>query len=305
MLTAGSETKTQNELNSVFPSLKNQSHIHDIYKNFLGSINKKSPHYTIKCGTNIFMDSVIQSKQRFSAIVKQNYEAGVTHVDFKNGLDSANQINKWSSDITEGHIKDIVNSESVKNSILLILNAIYFDGLWRSPFDNNTFESKFFASERSNVKAEFMTQKDYFYYFYSRDLDAQIIRLPYKGKKFSMKIVMPKVMNGLNQLVSKIEGDSLKRLEYLMDEVKVNLTMPKFKFDYTSQMKPVLEKLGIREIFTNEASLPGIDRGSGVQNQLKVSNIVQKAGLVVHEKGSTAYAATSKYFGFANIRIYT
>lgn len=45
-------------------------------------------------------------------------------------------------------------------------------------------------------------------------------------------------------------------------------------------------------MFSDLASLPAIARGGQSENKLKVSNVIQKAGLVVDEKGSLAYAAT-------------
>lgn len=45
-------------------------------------------------------------------------------------------------------------------------------------------------------------------------------------------------------------------------------------------------------MFTNQASFPLLQRGSAVQDRLQVSNVLQKTGIEVNEKGTTAYAAT-------------
>lgn len=51
-------------------------------------------------------------------------------------------------------------------------------------------------------------------------------------------------------------------------------------------------QLGIRSMFTFQASLPALARGQVVQNRLQVSNVLQKTGIEVNEKGSTVFAAT-------------
>lgn len=51
-------------------------------------------------------------------------------------------------------------------------------------------------------------------------------------------------------------------------------------------------QLGIRQMFTNQASFPLLARGAAVQDRLQVSNVLQKTGIEINEKGSTAYAAT-------------
>lgn len=60
-------------------------------------------------------------------------------------------------------------------------------------------------------------------------------------------------------------------------------------------------QLGIREIFTTNATLPLLARGGQSENKLRVSNIIQKSGIVVDEKGTIAFAATGKYINCVNI----
>lgn len=50
--------------------------------------------------------------------------------------------------------------------------------------------------------------------------------------------------------------------------------------------------MGIHEIFSDSASLPLLSRGSGLSQKLKVSDVIQKSGIIVNEEGSTAFAAT-------------
>lgn len=45
-------------------------------------------------------------------------------------------------------------------------------------------------------------------------------------------------------------------------------------------------------MFTFQASFPQLVRGASVQDRLQVSNVLQKTGIEINEKGSTAYAAT-------------
>lgn len=51
-------------------------------------------------------------------------------------------------------------------------------------------------------------------------------------------------------------------------------------------------QIGIKSIFTNEASLPALARGADVAGRLQVSKILQKAGIYANEQGSTVYVAT-------------
>lgn len=52
--------------------------------------------------------------------------------------------------------------------------------------------------------------------------------------------------------------------------------------------------MGITDIFENSATFPLLARGGSSEGKLKVSNIVQKSGIVVDEKGTVAWSATGK-----------
>ena len=133
---------------------------------------------------------------------------------------------------------------------------------------------------------------EYFYYHEHKEMNAKILRLPYKGKKFSMFIMLPKLESSVDDLVNHLQSKEIKRMQWLMEEFKVKVTMPKFKIDMKKQFKDTLRKLGINEIFTDAASLPGLARGALVAGQLKVSDIYQKSAIEVNELGTEAVAAT-------------
>lgn len=56
--------------------------------------------------------------------------------------------------------------------------------------------------------------------------------------------------------------------------------------------------MGITDIFENTATFPLLARGGSSEGKLKVSNIVQKSGIVVDEKGTTAWSATGEFRHF-------
>lgn len=290
---AGAESKTKMELSSIFPNLNSHKLTREFYRNILDSLKKKNENYELHVGSKIFVDSFITPRQRFASIASAHYGAEIERLDFKDSQFSASLVNGWVSNITNGHIPKLVTRDDLENSVVLLLNAIYFDGTWRRPFvEENSFEFVFYVQPTKEIKAKYMTQISNFYFFESTKFNAKIIRLPYRGKKFAMTIILPGAKGGLDELIRDLEGDGLKRLQWLMDEKEVKVTLPKFRFEYTSHLKESLEKLGISEIFSDSASLPGFARGAGLQSQLRVSNIIQKCGLIVHEKGTTAYGAT-------------
>lgn len=69
----------------------------------------------------------------------------------------------------------------VERAVILLLNAIYFNGYWRRPFpENATIPSKFKTDLRNEIQTDFMDLTGDFFYTEDRNLDAKVIRLPYK-----------------------------------------------------------------------------------------------------------------------------
>lgn len=60
-----------------------------------------------------------------------------------------------------------------------------------------------------------------------------------------MYIALPNTVDGLDEMVRKIDSTSLQRAQWLMDKVEVHVQLPKFKFDNEIHLNNVL-----KEVFT-------------------------------------------------------
>lgn len=135
-----------------------------------------------------------------------------------------------------------------------------------------------------------MTQSNHFYYMRSEELNSRILRLPYLGHKFAMYIILPEKTDGLDELVKTINPTTLRKQIWQLEETSVSVILPKFQFDYTADLKEVLQKIGIKTIFDSYGDMKGIINNKN--KTLVVSNVFQKASIEVNEEGSVAAAAT-------------
>ena len=132
-------------------------------------------------GTKIYVSDFITPLQRYSAIVEGYYFTRIERLDFTNTQAAAAEINAWCNEVTKNRIPKLVNAGDVQDAVMLIVNAIYFNGYWRRPFpQNETFRSSFYVTPAQQVTTEFMSQKEYFFFLDSKQLDAKLLRLPYK-----------------------------------------------------------------------------------------------------------------------------
>jgi len=290
---AGVDTSTHKELAAVLPSIRTIIQARELYGKIFGSLLEKSSNYELKIGTKIYVDESITPRQRYAAIMESYYFTKVETIQFNKTTESAKLINDWCANITQNHIKELVKSDDIEEAVIIMVNALYFNGYWRRPFPvNETVQMPFYTSPTTQVKTLFMAVTDTFYYMESQPLNSKILRMPYKGRKFAMTIILPNAKGGLDELIRQLESSALHRAQWLMSEVEVRVEIPKFKFDYTSKLNNILQDVGIKSIFTNEASLPALARGAHVAGRLQVSKVLQKAGIFANEQGSTVYVAT-------------
>jgi len=181
---------------------------------------------------------------------------------------------------------------------LVIVNGIYFKGLWEHKFDSeNTSKAQFRVDNSKNVEVDMMYIQKKFPYAELRELDAEAVALPYKGGRLSMVIILPRAVDGLTKLQSSIgsilQGGKSLVAERLTKTDNVEVSLPKFKIEATiGNLTDVLQKLGLKSMFSSsDADFGGIP--DGANPGLFVSSVIQKAFIEVNEEGAEAAAATA------------
>nr|ATU82781.1 secreted Serpin protein [Pristhesancus plagipennis] len=245
----------------------------------------------ITIGTKLFVDQEAKPKKMFQKKIEDLYNATIESINFKNAAEAVSKINDWAQAVSKGHIQHLLSEADAREStVMLLLNAVYFKGLWQNPFQvNATKEDIFYKDDFNAVKVPFMNALFNLKYIESNELNASILRLPYMGEKFAMYIILPFEKNGLQDVLANVNPDKLRALLPTMMEVPVQVHFPKFSFEFAASLSPILQQLGITDMFSSEADLKDI---ADSPKELVVSNVIQKAGIHVNEQGSTAYATT-------------
>lgn len=133
----------------------------------------------------------------------------------------------------------------MEGAVITLVNALYFKGLWKYPFPENGPKRTFNAAGRK-VQANYMEQNAQLYYDDSATLGAQLLRMPYQGGKFAMYFMLPHQGQTVDDVVSRITPQSLHQALWYMDESDVNVTIPKFRFDFSEEMNKPLQDVSIK-----------------------------------------------------------
>lgn len=300
LLYEGAQEQSAHEIANALRLPATLTAIRDRFTNILLSLRAKSPAYEINIGTRIYTDSIISIRQRYQAIVESFYGTDVVTANFSDAQPVVESINRWVGNITNGNIDKLIDNEaSIRNSLFVLTNAIFFKGTWARNYfaSKDTRNGPFYIGSNRTVQVPLMHSIGRFYYIDSSELDAKILRIPYEGHKFAMYLLLPRNRDGIDRLANKVNQFLLTRQMWHMQDLPVDVILPRFKFDYTSHLENILREIGIRDIFDDTATLTGIALTKRNSRRLKVTNIYQKAGIEVNENGTTAYAATEVELG--------
>ncbi|XP_054429289.1 alpha-2-antiplasmin [Pteronotus mesoamericanus] len=203
----------------------------------------------------------------------------------RKGDDLAN-INEWVKEATEGKIEDFL-SELSDDTVLLLLNAIHFQGFWKNKFDPSlTRRGTFHLDEQFAVPVDMMQALTYpLRWSLLEQPELQVAHFPFKNN-MSFVVIVPTYFEwNVSQVLANLSWDVLH--QPLQRERPTKVQLPKLHLKYQLDLVATLSQLGLQELFQTP-DLRGISDQS-----LVVSSVQHQSTLELSEAGVEAAAATS------------
>ena len=151
-----------------------------------------------------------------------NYGAPFNKVDFKRAPASARRaINKWVADNTNNRIKEAVPPGTFDElTRFVITSAIYFKGTWVTRFKKGwTKNAPFHVTKEKTITVPTMRCKEgTFGYMATNQFEA--LELPYAGHDLAMVILLPREVDGLDELEKSLTAQSMSRRSLLLIPLK-------------------------------------------------------------------------------------
>ncbi|MCP9265318.1 hypothetical protein DINM_020582 [Dirofilaria immitis] len=181
--------------------------------------------------------------------------------------------------------RDNINEDTV----MLLLNAIYFNGTWETQFnDKKTHDEIFYVSENETKNVSMMAFEKRLPYY--EDNFVKVVKLPYIGEEVEMILILPKTSFGLRNVLENISGEDLLFYIDKAEQKLVSLKLPKFRLEADLNLKEILQEIGIVNAFSRAADFRKL-----TDQAISVSDIVHKSFIEVNEKGTESAAATAVY----------
>ena len=277
-------------MNGLTPEAINSS-----YKDLTDALLTVDKRVLISIANAVWTENNFVVKKPFTDILTQLYNAESRSFDINDPL-VPTQINTWIESKTNGLIKNMIGALD-KNTVMLLINAIYFKGKWNSQFDiNNTADGPFYKPDGSTTTVPMMKQSSEFKIFSGEGFT--LAEFPYGQGNFVMDVILPSDNNGIKNILPLVNIDSFNGWLNQMNHRKTDLTFPRFKYEYKKELKDILTDMGMGIAFTDNADFSNISDMS-----LQISFVKHQAFIETNEEGTEAAAAT--VVGIINTSIQT
>lgn len=240
--------------------------------------------------SNNFRNPFVEVLPEYKISMLENYDAEVEALDFSSPA-ALKYVNRWCSSKTNSLI-DKIADELNPNSVVMLINAIYFNAPWDEPFEKKyNFKDYFYSTAGDKQTVEYMN--DFFYSGYCKNDKFEITGKDYgKSGKYGFYVVLPREGVAPEDCLAELKADIRDNEGY--EIVGVNFSIPKFKVKNSGSMIPALESMGMTEPFRNEADFSNLADADSIH----ITDATQSNVFMINEKGTEAASTTKVDIGY-------
>lgn len=252
---------------------------------------------SVEVASNIYHSPELQLSQMFINQSQLFYDA--VPEKLTNDSDSnARLINEWVAGKTNDMIKDLVDSVS-SDTLLMLLNTVYFNGKWKVMFDKKTTSAPFLTLTGDMISVPVLYSSKYkLAQRYSSHVKAQVAAFPLSGRT-TLYILLPQSasLEHLGELEDRLDDQSVRAMVKEMEKTPTEtaeVTLPKIHLSIKTNLMEILDTMGLSDLHfePNLCGLSSEDRNP----PLSLSDAQHRAFLSLTEKGVEAGAVSSLSF---------
>jgi serine protease inhibitor len=272
-----------------------QLEINEAYSGLIALLTELDPTVRFDIANSVWARDGVPFHDSFFDAVSAAFDAEAEILDFGDPA-SVDVINGWVDEKTNGFIDSIVDQLDPA-LVMLLINAIYFDGTWTNSFDPaDTRAQPFQRADGSTVSVEMMSISEVELGFGSGvvgEAGYTAVDLPYGGGAFSMLVVVPH--GDVRELAAELDDEAFAGVTTALTATVVDgVSIPKFELSYDALLNDALKRMGMEVAFTPAADFT---RLSPMGDQLCIGFVRQKTFMEVDEVGTRAAAVTAVGIG--------
>lgn len=252
----------------------------------------------MRVANSVWVRQGLTADPTFVSAVGTHFDADVRTLDFR--LPSAvSTVNAWVADATNDRIPKVLE-RIADEDVMFLINALYFKGKWRAPFDpQRTADGTFTPESGAPQTARMMTAKEMPIRM-ARGPESTVGELPYGNGAFTMAIVLPDEGVPLARVIDSLNDVRWAAITAALAPQEIDVTMPRFTMRWSTSLNAALKAMGMavafedgvadfRQLFTPNEPGPFI------------SFVQHDAFVAVDEVGTEAAAVTTVGIGVTSL----
>ncbi|TGZ57583.1 hypothetical protein CRM22_009904 [Opisthorchis felineus] len=162
---AGGQTRLELRQSMRIPSELEGATLHDMFGSALRKISSESKDVTMSLANRLFVIQNMNILGKFKDTLEKSYTAETELlVHYADTEAKRQRINQWVSEQTNSKIPELLSEGALQeNSMMTIVNTVYFKGLWKLQFEKQmTWNGLFHRIDSSPVEVPMMKTCGYF-----------------------------------------------------------------------------------------------------------------------------------------------
>lgn len=295
MAYTGAAGDTQKEMGTMLgvEKISSQQYV-DAIRNLREVLRSADPKVQLAIANSIWMREGVEFVPEFLQTNASAFGAKLANLDFSKE-ESVKTINDWVSENTNKKIPSIIDKLRPEE-VMLLVNAVYFKGLWRDPFDKKITQPKPFTVS-AEKKVEVPTMYRMGSYPYAKVGEAAFVAVPFGAGRFQFVGVLPPAGEDIAKFVEGMDAKKWQAATETMPSMMVELSLPRFKVEWGETINETLQTLGMKQAFTDAADFSGMR----AEKDVMITEVRHRALVEVDEEGAEAAAATSVGVGVTSM----
>ena len=296
MAYAGARKDTEKEMRRVLHFDLGQKRQHAAF----GAMTKElsaamsTKNYELVAANSLWPDKKLKVLPSYVKLLERRYGVGVRSLNYAGSAKRNKEIiNGWIKYRTKGKIPKLLTEADLPPLTRLVLvNTIYFKGTWEKKFKKRrTQKEAFHLPDGQTMQVPMMSKTDSYQMLSKPTFD--LLRLPYKGKRIVMDIILPKDKTGLAQVEKELVANKMDLGKTgVIPFERVWVKLPRFKMRTRVKLGNTLKALGLdKSMNLQKANFSGIAKPT--KEGLAIDDAIHEAMVEVTEEGTVAAAATA------------
>jgi serine protease inhibitor len=137
--------------------------VHQSHAQLWSELQTADPQTILAMANSIWAEPNFPFAADFLNAVQRHYAARIENLNLQ-APEAPDIINKWVAEQTRDKITKLVTPNDLRLAVLVLINAIYFKGIWRRPFDKSLTQEGDFHRPTGVKKLPMMRQSGKFAY---------------------------------------------------------------------------------------------------------------------------------------------